>query len=233
LRRANRRQLRIAREKRYELLSNAAEISVVAPETAEAGDRIKVRVDVTSKLAGHNFPTGFTAERQAWVEVSLLDPGGNPVFRSGDVDDNNDLRDEHSHEVEAGTLPHDRYLLNFQSKFVALASKGTERPVVIPVNRELLPITVLRPAPAISAAHGRPLEFRVSKGSLPPLSTAGQTYPIRLPKRPGVYTLHVSLNYRHLPPVLFDKVGVPHLKHLLEIVVIDQYEGQICVLPEK
>ena len=75
--------------------------------------------------AGHNLPTGFTAERQAWVEVLLQDPCGNIVFASGDLDSNGDLRDEHSLEVESGTLAYDPFLLNFQSKFVVTVAQGT------------------------------------------------------------------------------------------------------------
>ena len=47
----------------------------------------------------------------------------------------------------------------------------------------------------------------------------------------GDYSLRVRLNYRHLPPVLFDKIGIARLKHLLEVVVIDEYESVISVTP--
>ena len=229
LRRRNRRQLRIASQKRYELLGNSAEIAVDVPETAVAGRRLDVCVAVTNKVSGHNFPTGFTAERQAWVEVRLRDPSGRTVFHSGDVDHNGDLRNEHSHEVEAGTLSRDRYLLNFQSKFVALTNRGTERPVVLPVNRHLTPLNVLRPATGIPASFGRPPTFRVSKSSIPPLATVRRTYPIWLPRQEGNYSLRVRLNFRHLPAVLLDRIGTPHLKHLIETVVIDEQRAVIRV----
>jgi len=233
LRRTNRRQLAIASAKRYELLGNAAVLHLDAPPTAEAGDRIKVRVDVQSKFSGHNFPTGFTAERQAWVELTLYDPGGSIVYQSGDLDANGDLRDEHSHLVEAGKIPHDGRLLNFQSKFVALTNKGTERTVILAVNRNLFPLNVVRPAVGISASFGRPPVFRVSKASLPPLATMGGHYPIRLPDCPGDYVLRTRLNYRHLPPHLLDAIGTPHLKHLLEVVVIDEKVSVIRVVPDE
>lgn len=231
-RRRNRRQLRIADAKRYELLRNAAAISVDAPASAVAGQRVTVRVEVTSKFAGHNFPTGFTAERQAWLEVALFDPFGNPVFLSGDRDADGNLRDAHSHLVEAGKLPYDRHLLNFQSQFVALTNKGTERTVVLSVNRHLQPLNVLRPAGGISASFGRPPGFRVAKSSLPPLSSAGRNYPVTLPRRAGDYRVRVRLNFRHLPPVLLDKIGLPHLKHLLEVVVLDERQLRIRVRPD-
>jgi nitrate/TMAO reductase-like tetraheme cytochrome c subunit len=231
LRRRNRRQLNIAREKRYELLQNAADICVKAPRRATAGDRIKVRVDVISKLAGHNFPTGFTAERQAWVEITLTDAAGRVVFQSGDLDRNGDLRDAHSHYVERGKLHYDRHLLNMQSKFVALTARGTERPVTLAVNRHLTPLNILRPATGIAASFGRPPTFRLAKSSLPPLKTLGQVYPVRLPDRPGYYRLDVKLNFRNFPPALFDRIGTPHLKHLLEVVEIERHQSIIEVTP--
>ena len=229
LRHRNRKQLRIADHKRYELLGNAAEISVTAADFARAGEKIQMRVDVHNKVSGHSFPTGFTAERQLWVQITVRDPEGNVVFASGDFDSNGDLRDEHSHDVLAGKLRCDKYLLNFQNKFVALSNKGTDRPVVLSVNRDLRPLNVVRPAIGISASFGRPVTFRIAKGSLPPLATIGQNYPIRLPDCPGVYTYRVQLNFRHLPPTLLDHIGVPHLKHLLEVVAIDACEGVIVV----
>ena len=229
LRRHNRKQLRIADAKRYELLGNAAEITTTAPDSARAGEKIHLRVDVHNKVSGHSFPTGFTAERQLWVELTVRDPAGVVVFASGDLDSNRDLRDEHSHDVLKGKVRHDRYLLNFQNKFMSLSHKGTDRSVVLSVNRNLAPVNVVRPATGISASFGRPVGFRIAKGSLPPLATVGQNYPVRLPSHQGVYTYHARLNFRHLPPTLLDHIGTPHLKHLLEVVVIDECNGVIVV----
>jgi len=227
LRIRNREQLATARVQRHQLLRNAAKISVEHPRMARAGRKFPVRVDVTSTTAGHNFPTGFTAERQAWVEVTVHDSAGRTVFASGDLDHNGDLRDEHSHEVAKGRLSFDRHLLNFQSKFTALSAQGTERTVIIPVNRHLAPLNVIRPSTSPAQSFGRPQAFRVAKGSLPPLETIGRNYPIRIPNCAGTYHLTVRLNYRNLPPALFDEIGIPHLKHLLETVVIDQYTCEI------
>ncbi|MGE4002231.1 MAG: multiheme c-type cytochrome, partial [Planctomycetaceae bacterium] len=157
LRIENRRQRAVADAKRYELLRNAAEIHVSHPHSAARREKIRVHVDVASKFAGHNLPTGFTAERQVWVGLTLTDPLGNVVYASGDLDPNGDLRDEHSGFVESGELAYDHKLLNFQSKFVALTAQGTERSVIISVNRHLAPLNVLRPATGNSQAQGRPL----------------------------------------------------------------------------
>lgn len=229
LRRRNREQLKIARNKRYELLQNAAEINVTTPESVSCGDQLPIRVDVRSLVAGHNFPTGFTEERQLWVSVELCDSFGRPVFVTGDFDHNGDLRDEHSHEVLGGHAHWDRHLLNFQSKFVGLATRGTERPLILSVNRQLAPLNIFRPAPQPTAAFGRPAAFRISKGSIAPLSTVSRVYKAQLPEQAGEYCLRVRLNYRHLPPHLMDEIGTPHLKPLLETVVIDQHDSVLQV----
>ncbi|UUO05172.1 hypothetical protein M4951_17510 [Blastopirellula sp. J2-11] len=230
LRKKNRRSLRIADAKRYEVLRNAAVIHVNSPATAKVGRKTDVRVDVESIMAGHSLPTGFTAERQVWVAITVRDPQGRVVFASGDLDNNADLRDDHSHQVLTGEIPYDHDLLNFQNKFVALSNKGTDRTVVLSVNRNILPVNVLRPNNGLSASFGRPGTFRIAKGSLPPLSTRGQTYKFS-PDCPGTYQVDVRLNFRHLPPTLLDHIGTPHLKHLLEIVVIDSWTGAIEVAP--
>ncbi|MFN3149779.1 multiheme c-type cytochrome [Bremerella sp.] len=231
LRKKNRHSNRIAAQKRYEVLSQAADLFVTAPQTAHSGDKVHIDVTVKSKLSGHSFPTGFTAERQAWVSVIVHDEQGRIVFSSGDLDDNGDLRDEHSHAVLAGKVPYDRFLLNFQNKFTALTSEGTDHSVVLSVNRFLTPINIVRPAEGVSASFGRPPTFRIAKGSLAPLSKQAQTYPVRLPNVPGTYTVTARLNFRHLPPTLLDRIGTPHLKHLLEVVVLQEWCGTIEVTP--
>lgn len=229
LRRKNRESLRKADEKRYEVLGNAARLHVTHPQTAVRGEHLAIRADVQSLLAGHSFPTGFTAERQIWVSVEVTGPDGQLVFASGGLDHNRDLLDDHSHDVVTGKLPRDKHLLNFQNKFTALTNKGTERTVVVSVNRHISPTNVLRPPTVPAISFGRAGDFRIAKSSLPPLQTIGQTYPVRLPDCSGPYAVRVKLNYRHLPPILLDHIGVPHLKHLLEIVILDEYESVIHV----
>jgi len=229
LRKRNRVHLQKAHDKRLEVLTGAACLVVQHPDVARPGRRIHVSVDVRNNVAGHNFPTGFSAERQLWVHITVCDPNGNTIFASGDLDHNHDLRDEHSHEVVLGHLHHDRHLLNFQNQFTGLTNKGTERTLVISVNRHQLPISILRPANTPVASFGRAPDFRIAKGSLPPLGTLGETYPIDLPKQSGHYTVQVRLLFRNLPPVLLDEVGAPHLKRQLQIVVIDQYQGTLKV----
>lgn len=227
LRRSNRQLLREATAKRLELLRNALRLEVEHPPLVRPGGKASVRVRLVSTTSGHSVPTGFTAERQVWVSVDVLDVAGNFVFRSGHFDSNGDLLDDHSHDVLSGKLHYDRHLFNLQNKFVALSQKGTERSVVLSVNRFVQPANVLRPATGAHASFGRPPGFRIAKGSLPPLKIKDRHYPVRLPPGSGDYQLIVRLNFRHIPPSLMDAIGASELKHLLETVVIDQYTATI------
>lgn len=224
LRYRNREAKSVYMQKRFELLRNAARLTVSAPSMARVGETIDVRADITSIFNGHKFPSGFSAERQIWISIEVRDPLGNLVFVSGNLDSNGDLRDEHSHDVLTGKAPFDWQLLNLQNKFIGLAHKGTERSVVLSVNRDLRPLNIVRPAIGLAASFGRAEAFRIGKSSLPPHKSVGRTYHVQLPNQLGSYHIHAQLNVRHLPPTLLDHIGTPHLKHLLEVTVIDQHD---------
>ncbi len=227
LRLRNRRKLDYATSKRLELLRNSLRLEVHHPVQVAANGKLDIDVDVISTTAGHSVPTGFTAERQFWVSVEVISPSGQSVFRSGDFDSNHDLRDDHSHEVLAGKAHYDPFLLNLQNKFVAIANKGTERSVTLSVNRFVSPLNVVRPATTPAASFGRAPGFRIAKGSLPPLARKRRVYRAPLNGECGAYQVVVRLNFRHLPPGLLDAVGASELKHLLEIVVIDEHQGVV------
>jgi hypothetical protein len=231
LRRKNRAALEISTAKRLEVLRNGARLAVRHPRNTRMSRRVLVAVDVISTVSGHNYPTGFTAERQLWVAIEVRDPSGRLVFISGNFDQNGDLRDGHSHQVVSRQLPRDRHLLNFQNRFTALTNKGTERSVVVSVNRHLQPISMVSPATGVSQLFGRSTSLRIAKGSLTPLETMTKQYPIDIPDCPGMYTVDVRLNFRHMPPTLMDHVGLPHLKHLLEVVEIDHSRTMLMVSP--
>lgn len=231
LRRMNRAKLRRANEKRYELLRNSAKICLRHPEIVRCGQKLHVEVDVISTTAGHSVPTGFTAQRQVWVSVLVRDAAGQVVFASGDLDRNQDLRDDHSWAVRAGHAPLDEYLLNFQGRNMILQNKGSERSVVVSVNRDQSPLSILRPAQGLPATLGRAGNFRIGRQSLSPLTTVSKSYPVKLPSQPGPYTVHARLNFRHLEPTLMDSVGAPHLKHQLEVVVIDEKVSTVTAMP--
>lgn len=231
LRKKNQELLAQATAERLTLLRNAARLHVAPPDRVRCGDEVELRVSVESLFEGHNFPTGFTEERQVWVQVIVYDACGQALFASGDLDSNNDLRYVHSYDVSTGRLPRDRYLMNFQSLFLLQTERGTERAVVIPVQRDQQQVNILRPSSTIAGARGRPATMRIQKSNLPPLATRSRGYKFTAPEEPQTCCYRVRLLYRHLPPHLLDKTGVPHLKPLLEIVTIDEAAGTFPVVP--
>ncbi len=227
----NRKMLSMATEKRLEVLYNSIRLKVQHPATIAPGGKLKLDVELISLTSGHSVPTGFTAERQMWISIDVIDPNGHVVFRTGDFDSNQDLRDDHSHAVLLGKAHYDPFLLNLQNKFVVVANKGTERSFVLPANRYVRPITFLRPGTRPSISFGRPDDVRIAKGSLAPLRTKRKTFPIKLPALCGNYQLTVRLNFRNMPPALLDAIGAKGLKHLLEVVVINEYQATVQVAP--
>jgi hypothetical protein len=68
-------------------LKSAAEVKIHLPEKAVSGQLVKFKVKVFNVGAGHNLPTSLTEIRQMWLDVTVTDPKGNILMRSGDLDD--------------------------------------------------------------------------------------------------------------------------------------------------
>jgi len=82
-------------EKRaLEFLKQAASLSVRAPETAKAGERVDVEVEITNSGAGHMLPTGVTEERELWLELRVKDAEGRVLYHSGSLDEKGRLEPE-------------------------------------------------------------------------------------------------------------------------------------------
>ena len=100
-----------------ELLAGAATLEIRG--TADA-DSVWVTARVENVGTGHDLPSGTTAERQLWIELHVEDGGGAPLFASGELDANGDLKDHHS-EIEPDA---DRQLALWNS--VLLDATGRE-----------------------------------------------------------------------------------------------------------
>jgi len=74
-------------QRRQQLLESAATISVSAPATVARGEVASVIVDVTNVGSGHNIPSGFSQERQMWVELLVTDGDETLLYESGTLVD--------------------------------------------------------------------------------------------------------------------------------------------------
>lgn len=183
-------------EKKKYLLQNCATLEIVAPDFVSAPSDFDIEVKITNTGAGHGIPTGFTAERQVWIEIIVKDGDGNVLFVSGDLDSNKDLRNDHSHAVESGEVPLDKWLVNLQSQFVRGRADGTVEEVLLPT-----------------------FAFDIVKHNLMPNESKSGYYPVSLPAGvKGPISVDARLRYRNLPPYLLDFLGVGELKSRLVIV---------------
>ncbi len=64
-------------------------LGLEAPESAVAGEPIRIRVILTSNKVGHDFPTGPLDMIQSWVELVVTDEAGSEVYASGRRDADN------------------------------------------------------------------------------------------------------------------------------------------------
>lgn len=213
---------------RLKLFKNAAGLSVKHPPKVAAGSRLKVVATIANRFSGHNLPTGFTAERQIWLEVLLRDAKGNLLYASGDLDHNGDLRDGHSHDVEHGTVGIDRDLVNLQAKFLARGFTGTETENLDPVNRLLSPVPIHRPASALVGLIGSPFSARITKKGIQARSSQRFRYKVRVPKGvEGPLRLSVRLRARHVPPHFLISIGLKEFIDKIRVLDVYTYTAEI------
>lgn len=70
-------------------LQNVA--SIETSVSAGKGSLRRLKVKVTNDRAGHHLPTSLTEIRQVWIEVVVTDEKGRELFRSGTLDENNEV----------------------------------------------------------------------------------------------------------------------------------------------
>lgn len=62
-------------------------LEMIAPEKARPGEKVDLKLIVSSNKVGHDFPTGPLDIIQTWLEVVVRDGAGKIVFSKGTVDD--------------------------------------------------------------------------------------------------------------------------------------------------
>jgi nitrate/TMAO reductase-like tetraheme cytochrome c subunit len=202
-----RERLAWAREKRIEVLRNGYQLGEIV--TVKAGrSGVHFKVEVKNATSGHNVPTGFVGERVTWLEITITDPAGEVVFRSGDLDPNGDLRDSHSLYVHNGELPLDDQLFNLKSKFLVRNLRGGERDQVLPSNSSLDVLPFVRPSTNSTVLTGQPVQARVHRQGIPPLSSRWANYKVEgtALTGPGTYSGTVRLKSAMVPVNLISAI---------------------------
>ena len=63
----------------------AVGLQLVAPEQAHPGDKMDVKLVITSNKVGHDYPTGPLDIIQSWIEFTVTDDAGKVIYASGTV----------------------------------------------------------------------------------------------------------------------------------------------------
>lgn len=173
------------------LLEGAVTLGLAAPTAPVAGERLDVVVTVQSELDAHNFPTGSTFNRQAWLELEAVDGAGARLYITGDLDENGDLRDAWSALDPYG----DGDLLRFSSSLLDV----TGAPTFLPWHATEHVTSSLQPLQARSFT----LFVPVPEGAVGPI------------------VLTARVRYREYGPFLLRALGLDEHIDQLEITDID------------
>ena len=191
------------------LLENSVQISDLSAQ--EAGDELQIIVELENLTSGHNVPTGFTSERQLWIELQVIDSNGEVVSSSGLLD-SYDLPDSHSWDVQSGALEEDEQLANMQSKnLVRHGGYGdwahADYEGVVPdleVKETIFPFDA----------------NTIVRRSLEPLEKRPYEYIFDRPT--GDYEIQARVRYRNLPPYVLRALQLNDLVERLLIFDLDE-----------
>ncbi len=212
-------------QRRDALLKSAATIGLRAPTTVTAGGDLRISVDVSNVGTGHNLPSGFSQERQCWVEVIVKDGNGAIVYESGylkDSDEDGNLHDEDLENIiveldplgnvisnehgpdynqRHGDHPVNTGLRNFGNEFEILNESTNEH------EEAFTPF---------GATHMN------NSFSLPPLTTEEVLYDVAIdPGTSGPLSITARLRFRPFPP-RFLRLLAQHRPDLVDEALVDR-----------
>ncbi len=198
-----------AKHWRYQVLRNGFKVSDINVQKADRSG-LTFDLDVSNGTDGHGVPTGFDAERLIFLQVTVTDPQGKVVFKSGDRDPNGDVRDAHSLYVHNGELPLDDYLFNLQSKFVVRLVRGGEREQILAVNTSAAAQPFVRPERRATIIYGRPRGARKHKQTIEPLQSRNAEYKVKRNQLTvnGVYKIKAKFIVQMVPVNLIAKIRI-------------------------
>jgi hypothetical protein len=121
---------RIARAR----LESAAELRIHLPEKAVTGQLVQFKVEVINSGAGHNLPTSLTEVREMWLDVTVTDPKGEILMRSGALDDHGSIDpDANIFNVTAvdedGNVTHKPWAISHFTRIRVIPPKGSDTSV--------------------------------------------------------------------------------------------------------
>lgn len=172
-------------------------------------DGLDFCVPVKNITRGHGVPTGFDAERVVFLRTIVWNANGEPVFMSGDLDPNGDIRDNHSIYVHNGEIPLDRQLFSLQTRFITRNVRGGEREQILPVPFSLDPLPYVRPETRPFTVLGRPVAARKHKQNIEPGGHRVASYHVSRNqlRGSGPFTIRCQLIAGMVPPNLIHAIS--------------------------
>jgi hypothetical protein len=165
-------------EESANLLRSGAEIAARAYWLA-APARLRVEVEVKNLIDGHEFPTGSSFFRQAWLSVQAKDARGAALGASGQLDATGDLHDRHhphGEELDPQLVRLGSYLLDADGDPTLYPWRAREitRHTLAPLERRTFVYEwAVRDAPVFPIAIDVALRFR----AFPPALLRGLDLP--------------------------------------------------------
>jgi len=176
------------------LLRAGYKLGDLVVKQADSGG-LRFAVQVKNGTDGHSVPTGFDTERVVWLQVTVTDPAGKIVFKSGDLDPNGDVRDIQSTYVNNGELPLDKYLFNLQSTFVSKTLRGGERAQTLAENFSASPLPFIRPESSSVILSGQPNGARVHLRGIEPAGQRWANYRVKKSELSGPGPFRVNIRF--------------------------------------
>jgi hypothetical protein len=199
-----------ADRQRKRILQAGYQLGEIVVDRADDKKGLAFRVEVKNGTNGHGVPTGFDAERLVFLQTTVTDADDQVIFRSGDLDPNGDVRDNHSLYVHNGELPLDRQLFSLQSRFLTRMVRGGEREQVVAINYSPDPLPFLRPSTSSTILTGRPRGARKHKQNIEPLGRRWARYrvaPSQLTGRPP-YRVNIRVIAGMVPVNLINVIKI-------------------------
>jgi hypothetical protein len=161
-------------------------VRLEAPESIAPGERMKVRVFITSNKVGHDYPTGPLDMIQSWLEMKVSDPSGKVIFVSGRRDAKN--------FIEPGTFL-------FKAEPVDQYGNLIDR-------HNLWEMVGVRYRRALFPGYSDAVDYQIAcpatpaGGPIPPQ----QTFELPAAAHPGTYEVTATLHYRKIDQFLLNYV---------------------------
>lgn len=186
-------------------------MQINTPASVAANGILSISVGVTNVGAGHNIPSGFSQERQMWIELTVSDSNGNDIYKSGYLVDS--AHPETGELTPDGNL-HDEDLQNYSVTLDPVTGRNIGMTHGPDYNERLNGVNLGlvnfgNEFISYDDVTGEEVEEYLpfaaehmnNSISIPPLQTRTNTYDIQLPAGvQGPVTVRARLLFRAFPP---------------------------------